>query len=42
MWPPFNCSGIHNHGDSFGLIKVLAGTITVQNFSELSFEELHR
>ena len=33
IWPPYHCSSIHNHGDAYGLIKVLSGSIRVQNFS---------
>lgn len=33
IWPPYHCSSIHNHGDAFGLIKVLSGSIRVQNYS---------
>jgi hypothetical protein len=40
VWPPYHCSSIHNHGDAYGLIKVLSGSIRVQNFSELAFSAL--
>ena len=29
IWPPFCCSPIHNHGEAFGLIKVIANEICV-------------
>lgn len=39
IWPPFHCSSIHNHGDADGLIKVLGGTIRVENFKNFSHQE---
>ena len=27
IWPPFHCSPVHNHGDAYGVIKVLSGAI---------------
>lgn len=35
IWPPFCCSTIHDHGDAFGLVKVLSGSIYVENFHYL-------
>lgn len=29
IWPPYCCSPIHNHGEAYGLIKVLANQIRV-------------
>ena len=40
VWPPYNCSIVHNHGQAYGLIKVLSGTIKVQNFDELNFNTI--
>ena len=40
VWPPYNCSIVHNHGEAYGLIKVLSGTIRVQNFNELNFKTI--
>jgi hypothetical protein len=42
VWPPYCCSPVHNHGDAFGLIKVLAGTIRVENYSDLNFKSLDK
>ena len=41
VWPPYHCSIVHNHGEALGLIKVLSGTIDVQNFNELNFLDLN-
>ena len=37
IWPPHCCSIIHNHGEAFGVVKPLAGSIRVQNFHRLGF-----
>lgn len=29
VWPPYNCSMVHNHGDAYGLIKVQSGILQV-------------
>ena len=37
IWPPWCCSIVHNHGEAFGVVKPLAGSIRVQNFHRLGF-----
>ena len=37
IWPPYTSSPIHNHSDSYGVMKVVGGQINVENFSDLNF-----
>ena len=42
IWPPYNSSILHNHGEAYGLIKVLTGSIRVENFNELNFKDISK
>lgn len=38
IWPPYYSSPIHNHGQAFGLSKVLMGETRIENFEDLSIQ----
>ncbi len=37
IWPPGHFSPIHNHGNSFGIVRMLHGSITSEHRQPFSF-----